>query len=305
MYQGAYFHLITHMPHVLSNKVLEIHLDVPLEGYSFSRFDWTGKITQVLYRNLPVTATERTDQVDHNLFGKGLYNEFGIDTALGFQEAKPGEWFHKIGVGALKKTDEPYQFTRRYKIRPARFQFETLPDSVLISCLSETLNGYAYELHKEIKLQENSLIITYQLENKGRKVIETEEYVHNFMGVAKDLIGKDYLLRFPFELDQNKFQALVNSERKMAIGKNEISFLGIPNEQFFVSHLNGEQTVSALWELHHHQTCIGMRETGSFSTQKVNLWGWQHVISPELFQNVSIDPGNTEAWTRTYQFFNL
>lgn len=294
-----------YMPHVLSNNILEVHLDTPLEGYSFSRFDWTGKITEVKFRNIPITSTERTDHVDPNLFGKGLYNEFGIDTALGFREAKPGEWFHKIGIGALKRTDGPYQFTTPYKIRPAQFQFEPLSDQVRISCLSETLNGYSYVLRKEIQLKENNLIITCQLDNTGRKPIETDEYVHNFVGVDQDLIEKDYLLRLPFELHPKKFQALVNPENKMVIGKNKISFRDIPNKQFFVSHLNGNETLPAAWELHHLKSGVGIRETGNFSTEKVNLWGWQHVISPELFQYVSIDPGNAEAWTRTYQFFNL
>ena len=36
-------------------------------------------------------------------FFKGFNNKFGVDSALGLVEAKIGEWFHKIGVGLLKK----------------------------------------------------------------------------------------------------------------------------------------------------------------------------------------------------------
>ena len=293
------------MPHILSNGVLEIHWDVPLQGYSSSRFDWTGKITKVTFRNTPMTTTERTDEVNRDLFGMGLYNEFGIDTALGFKEAKTGEWFHKIGVGALKKTDGPYLFTTPYEIRPAEFHYELYPEKIHVRCLSESLNGYAYLLIKEYRIEENGLIINYQLENTGQKTIETDEYVHNFMSVDHNLIGKDYRLRFSFNLQPEKFRALVNPEMTMEIREKEISFQGIPNEQVFISHLNGEQSVPAVWELQHLKSNTGIRETGSFSTQKVNLWGWQHVISPELFQHITIPPREVASWSRHYKFFSL
>jgi hypothetical protein len=46
---------------------------------------------------------ERHDFKNEHQQGKGFYNEFGMDTALGFEEAAIGGWFHKIGVGLLKK----------------------------------------------------------------------------------------------------------------------------------------------------------------------------------------------------------
>lgn len=293
------------MPCILKNNSLEVHFDLPLEGYNFSRFDWTGKITEISFKNVPVTTTERTDKVNPNHFGRGLYNEFGIETALGFEEARPGEWFHKIGVGALQKTDAPYLFSAPYKIRPTQFEVTREANKLIVVCHSESLNGYAYELKKEISLQEISLTIQYQLNNTGQKPITTDEYVHNFMGINQDLIGKEYELRFPFELDQDAFDMLVNPEGKMGFGKREVSFNATPQEQFFVSHLNGTQKVPALWELLHLKSKIGIRETGSFSTQKVNLWGWKHVVSPELFHQISVQPGDTSKWSRTYECFEL
>ena len=293
------------MPHILKNKSLEVHFDLPLEGYNFSRFDWTGKITHVKFKGVPVTTIERTDDVDANLFGKGLYNEFGIEAAIGFEETEPGDWFHKIGVGALKKTDGPYQFTTPYKIRPAIFHVKPQGDILCITCLSDNLNGYAYRLKKEFRIQENALVIQYELENTGQKSINTDEYVHNFMGVDNDLIGKEYELRFQFKLEEQEFQMLVNPEGKMELLTEKISFNGNPKQQFFISHLNGTQTVTAYWELIHKNSGIGIRESGSFDTQKVNLWGWEHVVSPELFYEINIAPGDTITWWRHYNFFSI
>jgi len=65
------------MAHILKNKNLEIHIDLPLENYNFSRFDWTGKIIKVKFQNVYVSTIERTDCENEHHFGKGFYNEFG------------------------------------------------------------------------------------------------------------------------------------------------------------------------------------------------------------------------------------
>ena len=50
---------------------------------------------------------------------------------------------------------------------------------------------------------------------------------------------------------------------------------------------------------------IGISETGSFQTNKVNLWGWEHVISPELFFNIFIKSGQSIEWYRTYNVYKV
>jgi len=37
----------------------------------------------------------------------------------------------------------------------------------------------------------------------------------------------------------------------------------------------------------------------------VNLWGSKHVISPELFINIFIKPGQSADWTRTYSVYKV
>ena len=175
------------MTHILKNKNLEIQIDNPLENYNFSRFDWTGKIVKVKFQNIPLSSIEITDCPNENFFGKGFYNEFGIDTALGFEEAKIGGWFHKIGVGLLKKDNHKYLFNKKYEIKPAEFSINSDSNKVLIKCKSEVINGFSYLLKKEIKLQNNSISIKYYLENTGEKDIITDEYTHNFIALNKDL----------------------------------------------------------------------------------------------------------------------
>ena len=278
------------MAHILKNKNLEIHIDLPLEKYNFSRFDWTGKIVKVKFQNIHLSTNERTDSLNEHYLGKGFYNEFGIDSALGFNETDVGGWFHKIGVGLLKKDDNQYLFNKNYEIKPAEFKVVAKSNKIIISCKSDTVCGYSYLLKKEIELHDSSFTIKYYLENTGKKDIITDEYVHNFIAIKKDLMGPNYLLNFPFKLKPALFNKTVNPERKIDIGPNEISFSSSPNEQFFFSNISGNENNNAAWELINLKSKIGISETGSFQTNKVNLWGAKHVISPELFFNISIKP---------------
>ena len=48
------------MTHIIKNNTLEIAVDLPLENYEGSRFDWSGKISSVRFENLPLTTIEDT-----------------------------------------------------------------------------------------------------------------------------------------------------------------------------------------------------------------------------------------------------
>ena len=293
------------MSHILKNKNLEIQIDLPAENYNFSRFDWTGNIVSVKFKNIQLASTESITYENEMQNGKGFYNEFGIDTALGFNEAVIGDWFHKIGVGLLKKDNEEYIFNRNYEIKPADFEIKYTSNTILITCKSEFNNGYSYVLKKEIKLEKHGFTINYDLENTGEKEIITDEYVHNFIAINKEIIGRNYVLKFPFKLMPAFFLETVNPEQKVTIGQTDVTFNDSPKEQFFFSNLTGYKNVKPQWELKNLESKISISETGSFHTNKVNLWGWKHVISPELFIDISIKPGQNADWTRDYKISNF
>ena len=293
------------MAHILKNNHLELHIDAPTENYSCTRFDWTGKISQLKFQNIPLTTIENTDLINTACFGKGFYNEFGIDTPLGFHETAIGGWFHKIGIGLLKKENEQYLFHKKYAVKPAKFSVSTEANAVIIHCTSEAFNGYSYKLTKEIKLYSSSFTIKYTLHNTGEKEIVTDEYVHNFMATDNALKGKEYALEFPFKLEPPLFDETVNTEQKVTIGSNRITFKDTPKEQFFFSNLSGGKLENAAWTLLNSNTKIGIQETGNFQTNKMNVWGWGHVISPELFFKINIKAGKSLEWTRTFEVFKI
>ena len=294
------------MPHILQNKDLEIQIDLPTENYKHTRFDWTGKITTLKFRGKYLSGVEIARSATDPSCGKGFYNEFGIDSPLGYPEAQPGDLFHKIGVGLLKKEDlNSYDFQKNYPLIPARFTHTITPDSIRINCQVPPVNGYSYYLEKEIKLTDDGFTIHYLLKNTGEKPIITNEYNHNFLCIDKNLIDKHYTLKFPFPLQTRQFEETVNPEGIVNPGANDFTFNGTPSQQFFFSNLSGGAQVPAAWILENNKSKIGITETGTFQTNKVNLWGWQQVISPELFFTINIKAGQSTEWSRRYRVYEM
>ncbi len=293
------------MTQILKNKNLEIHIDLPLENYKGARFDWTGKIVTIKFQNMQLAGAESPTSKNEHYLGKGFYNEFGIDYALGFEEAPIGGWFHKIGVGLLKKEDSPYHISKTYEIKPAEFKITSEVNTLLIHCKSEIINGYGYELKKEIVLKDSGFTINYGLQNTGEKDIVSDEYAHNFIAINKEHIGPNYILKFPFQLKPALFEETVNPEQKVAVGARGLKFKAGPSVPFFFSNLSGDEMIDAQWELLNLKSNIGITETGSFKTNKVNVWGSQHVICPELFFKIALKPGESTEWSRHYEVYNL
>lgn len=274
--------------HILKNDQLEVRIDLPGENYSGSRFDWTGKIAEIYYKGIPISTTEKINGTDEFIYGKGLYNEFGIETPIGFDEILEGEYFHKIGIGMLKKEGDKYEFFKGYEIKPAHFKITDEPNKIIIECISEEVNGYAYRLRKEIELLERDIIIHYKLVNTGEKTIKTDEYTHNFLAFNNEPMCGDYILTFSHPVKQNQFWTTVNPENKVDVGKQGFSFNGTPEEQFFFANVLGKVESEVFYMLTHNKLNIGMSETTDFIPSKVNLWGWKHVISPELFFEINL-----------------
>jgi len=293
------------MPHIIQNAHIQLVIEKPLEGYVSSRFDWTGKLLRLKYKGKELCSQEFVPESMTPTAGIGFFNEFGMEAPLGYEPARVGDLCHKIGVGQIEKTEEPYDFLEPYPLRPAQFEVEKAAESLLLRAEGLPHNGYGYQLEKEILLLEDGFQIGYQLHNTGEHPIQTEEYTHNFLAFDNQLIGPDYVLKFPFEIKPEGFGENVNPEGLVRMENQEVSFLQAIGQTFFFSLLSGGESVPAEWSLENHKLGLGLSETGSFHTRKVNLWGLGHVISPELFVSLDIPAGTSQSWTRTYRIYEL
>jgi len=295
------------MVHELSNHILRLEIQEPGAGYKGSRFDWTGQITQVVFENNHSFCTDEVaDPAKKHLYGRGLYNEFGIDMPLGYKNCRPGEKFPKIGVGyLLKDSKKEYDFFKNYHVEPFEFSTTVEQDSVTFECLAKEYRGYAFTLEKKITLADNTYTISYRLQNRGEQEINTNEYVHNFLAINRENINDAYMLKFSFPLQPEGFGETVNPGHVVDIGEKKITWTGVPESPFFFSHVFSGQLERASWYLEHGKSKVGISESFDFPVQKINIWGTTHVVSPEIFYMISIKPGETTHWERKYCIYNL
>lgn len=283
----------------LKNDLLTLEIEPPGRGYTFPRFDQTGKIVSVIFNGIQISGVEKTGASGKH-GGLGLFNEFGIENPLGFEEAEIGDWSHKIGVGMVQKINPVYHFLEEYNVEPCDFDINQTENAIRMCCRPPEVNGYGYVLDKEITLTKSGFYIVYRLTNTGKKPIHTTEYGHNFLAINNQAIGRDYALGFPFDFKRLPAAENVNPEQKVVLGSDKITFKDNIQQEFFFSDLSGETSVAAQWELRDSKHGLFVRETGDFKTNRVNLWGNGHVVCPEMFVDIHVAPGETQQWQRSY-----
>lgn len=290
----------------MENEYLRVDIGEP-GNYNRARFDWTGFIRQVTLKDGGHTFCTVESLVEgQGTEGAGLCNEFGIHEPIGYDEIMPGEQFLKIGVGLLTRTnDKPYDFFADYPITPAHVTVET-PSQDKVRFISEPqlCNGYAVRLVKELILQGSQLSIAYTLTNTGSKRIETNEYVHNFLSIDGASIGPDYELRFPQRLNSLTESSFAGNDE--ILHENHQVTWQQPVSQTFYGQFKGFQEITPFyWELVHKEKGVGIRESGDFPASRIALWGESHVVSPEMFIDIRLNPGETKRWVRVFEFFDI
>ncbi|MDP5275151.1 hypothetical protein [Chengkuizengella axinellae] len=282
---------------ILQNDKLKVNIAKPGAFQKGSRFDWTGYITQVTLNDKHTFCVPETYEPERGTEGQGLCNEFGIFTPIGYEEASVGEQFPKLGIGNLTRTDEEeYQFHSPYPIFPFEIEVTQEENKIQFKVSPDNCRGYATEIEKTIIIQDQSLTIDYRLQNVGVKTIKTEEYVHNFVAINEHPISSDYKLRLPYT------PIIESLPDIMTINHRELSWKNTPNEPFYCRP-EGYSDSSHIWELTHEPSGVGMREINIFPPAMFAIWGTRHVVSPEIFIDIDVKPGETQTWSRTFEFF--
>jgi hypothetical protein len=281
----------------LSSTRLSVELATPGGRYRGSRFDWTGFITQVTLDNRHRFCCA---EAEGGSDGAGLCNEFGIFSAIGYDDAAPGEWFPKLGVGLLQRTDEnPYSFQRSYPVNPFPIQVSTTaPGQAILKSDPLECNGFAVRLEKRVSVIENSLVIGYRLENVGQREVITEEYAHNFMRIDDHDIDLGYQLRTTVPVDCNGW-----SQEAGAVSRGgRVLWQQRPLGEFY--HRVGELSAAnhRMWQLRHEPSGVWVQEETDVPWCAFSLYGTPAGLSPEAFIAIRIIPGQTYCWSRHYTF---
>jgi hypothetical protein len=271
--------------------------------YQGTRFDWSGVIASLEWNRHSYFGQwfPRYDPKLHDAI-TGPVEEF---TGLGYDEVKPGETFVRIGVGAVRKRDEPAyrQFTTYDIVDPGKRSMHRGSDRVEFTHTLGDTAGYAYEYRKIVQLKGSTLVLAHQLKNTGRKPITTSVYEHDFFMLDQQPTGPDFVVRFPFEL------AAVAPLTGLAEirGKDFVYLQELQTGQTVQTQLKGFGMTTRDYDfrLENRKTGAGVRQTADRPIARFNLWSIRTNISPEAYIDLTVAPGKTTSWNITYEFYEL
>jgi len=313
----------------IDNGVVHATIYLPDKANGFyqgTRFDWSGVISSLTFAGHDYYGpwfTKRDPKVRDFVFdgpdiiagacssNMGPAEEFLSDgeSALGFNQAAPGQTFVKIGVGVLKRPDDQkYSSFRQYEIVDSgQWNVKTTPNSVQFSQrLRDPRTGYAYLYTKTLRLVSNKavLIIDHTLKNEGNVAIDTSVYDHNFLVLDHQQPGPDFVITFPFQ---------PTVTRPVSPGLGELR----PNQIAYLKTLEGKDRMQAQMKgfnnspsdysitIENTKVGAGVRYSGNRPLWNVGYWSIRTVLAAEPFINIDIVPGAEYTWTLTYDYYTV
>lgn len=312
----------------ITNGILTASVYVPDRDGGFyrgTRFDWSGVFSSLQYEHHEFYGKwfQRTVPSVHDFKFDGPKIVVGAasaitgpveefltnDHALGFDEAKPGQNFVKIGVGVLLKPDTaPYDRFRAYKIVDyGKRTIMVSANSVQFTQeIDDRTSGYGYAYSKTVKLVpgKSEMMLTHRLRNTGSKSIETEVYDHNFLILDHEPIGPDFTIfsTYPIKPIAPPATGL------MEVKSNQVRYLKtIADKQDLILDMSGfgPGANSNDFRVENKRAGVGVRITGDRPLTKVTLWSIRTAIGIEPQIGMSIKPGEQFEWTITYDYYSL
>lgn len=279
--------------------------DVERGSYRGTRFDWAGIIFSLEYKNHQFVGRwyERHDPKIHDAI-TGPVEEFLTNGAgLGYDAAKPGENFIRIGVGTVRKPlgEKEYRRFETYEIvNPGKRIVNPHPDSIEFVQDLKGENGYAYHYRKVVKLTKGKpeLVLEHELKNTGKLPIETSVYDHNFFVIDDEVVGPDIAIHFPFEPKAvTDFKGLAEIKGKDLTYPQELQ-----KGQTAMSELNGFGDTAKDYDfrVENRKSNASVRIVGDRPLSKLIFWSIRTVACPEPYIQMNIPPGKEFKWRIVY-----
>lgn len=287
--------------------------------YRSTRFDWSGAVYSLQYHGHNFYGPW-FDTIDPKVINwvyrggeivsgpcSGLWGPVDeFQTPLGFDEAKPGGTFIKIGVGVLRKTEGAYNRYYPYQVlNPGKWSVKMHRDSVeFTQRLSDPALGYAYVYRKVVRLVKDKpeMVIERSLRNTGAREIESATYDHNFMVIDKQTPGPAFTFQVPFgiETQRQPNPELAKIENDRIVFQKPLS--GQDQLAVFIQGFNDGAN--------DNEIAIADRRVGAGVKIGVNrpllrelLWSIRTVLAVEPYVAIDIQPGAEFTWRNTFDYY--
>ena len=287
--------------------------------YRGTRFDWSGVIYSLEYKGHRYYGPwfDKTDPSVHDFVyrdGKIVAGPCSATTGpadefrpVGWEEAKPGGTFVKIGVGVLRRPDEAqYDNYRVYEIAdPGRRSVRTSAHAVEFTQeVKDSRSGYAYLYSKVVNLWppgKPEMVLEHRLRNTGARPIRTTVYNHNFLVMDGQAPGPGLIITVPFRFRTPRSP---NPELAAVRGKQIVYLRTLKDREVVAMPLEGFSSSPADHEIRieNNNTGTGVRIRADRPLASESLWSIRSVVAVEPFVAISLNPGEEFTWTTTYTF---
>jgi hypothetical protein len=290
--------------------------------YRGTRFDWSGVINGLQFAGHDFFPQwfQRMDPTVHDFVYAGPDIVAGPCTAitgpseefaqpLGFDQAKPGETFIKIGVGVLRRPDAgKYDMFHLYEIvdggtwtnrsSPAAAEFTQR--------LSDPRSGYAYEYRKTVAVapRRAELILEHSFRNTGSRPIQTSVYNHNFLYVDQQAPGSGVSLSFPFPIRTEP----PPDPKLVQVKDRQLSFLKtLQGEERVYTVISGFSANPKDYQIRveNRSLKVAVKITGNRPLSRLALWSIRAPLSIEPFIDLNVEPGAEFTWQIRYDFSRI
>ena len=273
-------------------------------SYLGTRFDRAGVSASIKFNGVEYFGkwTNQSDKTFHDAIS-GAVEEF---SQIGYDSAKVGDSFLKIGVGILQKdSDLPYNFRYTYPvINSGERVVEEIENGIkFLHTLQDAQYSYVYQ--KTITFDERlaRMTIAHELKNTGSSTICTSVYNHNFLTFAGN-INTTTNVKSTFDWNGEQIAGFNNLAE---INANKIALKSeIPEGEFvLLKNIETPNTVEAydiLAESKVDEKLCQVRMTSDKPNSKMNFWTSQTCVCPEPFTDINIKPNDLFTWNIYYDF---
>lgn len=295
----------------ISNDVVVAKFYVPDVNngyYRGTRFDWAGVVYSLTYSSHEYFGEwQKSDDVFLHDHITGPVEEYTTaDQGLGYAEAPVGGSFVRIGIGELKKPEEP-AFNRfgKYEVtNHGEWYIEKGKNWIeFIHELVATESGYGYRLTKRMTLTPGKpeLLIDHTLTNLGNKRIETTVYNHNFFVIDGQPTGPDFSVEFPFAIAADRdLKGWAKTD-----GAELVYTQPIPAGDNIIALLSGygDSAADHAFTIENRKVKAGVRLTGDKPLSRLLFWSPSTTLCPEPYIDIQVGVGESDRWTLKYQFY--
>jgi hypothetical protein len=300
----------------------KIYLPDAKNGYYRStRFDWSGAVYSLQYKGHEFYGPW-FDRIDPKVINwvhqgpeivsgpcsalEGPVDEFALP--LGWDDAKVGGTFIKIGVGVLRKTEGKYNQYSPYEVlNPGKWTVKKHKDSVEFEQeLSDPATGYGYVYRKVVRLTKGKpeMTIERSLRNTGKVEIKSSVYDHNFMVMDKQAPGPDFTFRVPFQIS-----ALRPPKKELvAVQGNEVVYqkqLSGQDEAVVLMGGFGDSAKDSAITIENKKVGAGVKIIGDRPLIRELLWSVRTVLAVEPYVAIDVAPGAEFRWSNTLDYYTM